>query len=51
MATREDSSHIVVEKKDAPGYRCTECPWENDVDDTDGRDSARRHESQTFGIG
>ena len=51
MAKRADGSHVVVEKKGAPGYRCTECKWENPASDSDGRDNAKRHERATFGIG
>lgn len=57
MATRKDQSHIVVEKSDTPGqrntpgYRCTQCSWENHTSDSQGRDDARRHERNTFGMG
>lgn len=49
MAKREDGSHVVVEKKGAPGYRCTEGDWETSADDSDARDNAKRHERATFG--
>ena len=51
MAKRDDQSHIVEEKADGSGYKCTEGDWGNSAPDSDGRDNGKRHENNTFGMG